>query len=38
MLARLPMGLALRDQGNGVFAWELPGTTDLPQGPPTLAK
>jgi S-adenosylmethionine synthetase len=24
MLARLPMGLALRDQGDGVFAWELP--------------
>ena len=38
MLARLPMGLALRDQGSGVFAWELPGTTDLSHGPPTLAK
>lgn len=25
MLARLPPGLAARDQGTGVFAWELAG-------------
>ncbi len=24
MLARLPTGLAARDQGNGVYAWKLP--------------